>query len=80
MYPRLLANPYNASPTNRIGLDILMMLVIVAFIVAGVYVGYHYSQDADSIVAHGIETPTAVAGPGFGYAPPSLPVHAYQHL
>lgn len=40
------------KPTAR--LDILIMLVIATFIIAGGYVGYHYSQDPSNFEAHSI--------------------------
>ena len=36
-------------------MDVLIALVIATFIIAGVYVGYHYSQDPANFEAHDID-------------------------
>ena len=63
------ANAYKIYHTSGCRLDILMALVIVALIAAGVYVGYHASQD-ESATPHGIVvTPEAQTWTG-GMHPP----------
>ena len=46
-------------------MDILIALVIASFIIAGAYVGYHYSQDPSNFEAHSADLtlPAAAAAP-----------------
>lgn len=53
------ANPYNEHPHSNGVLDVLIGLVIATFIIAGAYVGYHYSQDPGNFESHGIQMPHA---------------------
>ena len=47
-------NPYNTDLKSHFKLDILIILVIATFILAGGYVGYQYSQDPSNFEAHNI--------------------------
>ncbi len=40
-------------------MDVLIGLVIATFIIAGAYVGYHYSQDPSNFESHDAEMPHA---------------------
>lgn len=40
-------------------MDVLIGLVIATFIIAGAYVGYHYSQDPSNFESHDTEMPHA---------------------
>ena len=53
------ANPYNEHLRNNGVLDVLIGLVIATFIIAGAYVGYHYSQDPGNFESHDAELPHA---------------------
>jgi len=56
MQQTLVANPYKNHPQSNHKLDILMSLVVATFIIVGVYMGYHISQNIDeSTAAHNIE-------------------------
>lgn len=51
------ANPYNEHLRSNGVLDVLIGLVIATFIIAGAYVGYHYSQDPGNFASHDAEMP-----------------------
>ena len=53
------ANPYNEHLRSNGVLDVLIGLVIATFIIAGTYVGYHYSQDPGNFESHDTEMPHA---------------------
>jgi len=53
------ANPYNEHLRSNGVLDVLIGLVIATFIIAGAYVGYHYSQDPGNFESHDVEMPHA---------------------
>ena len=53
------ANPYNEHLRSNGVLDVLIGLVIATFIIAGAYVGYHYSQDPGNFASHDAEMPHA---------------------
>ena len=40
-------------------MDVLIGLVIATFIIAGAYVGYHYSQDPGNFESHDADMPHA---------------------
>lgn len=40
-------------------MDVLIGLVIATFIIAGAYVGYHYSQDPGNFESHDAQMPHA---------------------
>ena len=54
-------NPYNTDAKSHFTLDILIIIVIATFILAGGYVGYQYSQDPSNFEAHDIAIDMYVA-------------------
>ena len=50
-------------------MEILATLVIATFVIAGVYVGYHYSQDPGNFEGHGIDPSGVTHAAGNGPAP-----------
>ena len=58
-------------------LDVLIGLVIATFIIAGAYVGYHYSQDSGNFESHDTEMPHAVQALSASYHAGHGGAHAF---